>query len=225
MIALRAGRVPERRASPAGWLPKRVQTHHNAVMRTLICSLVLVAAAAAAHADVLRCTDAAGKVGYTDQPACPAGSKPTGNVPVPEAAGPNDVSNDRAAREQLDSVNRARQLQQDTVDAATRPAQPPAGAAIIDGRGGNAREVAPDPRYSDRGEPGIAADTWYPGGGGYYGRPAPPPRDMRPTIRNCDASGCTDTLGNHTNRKGQIDRYQNGDGRTCRQINSTQVCR
>ncbi|PZQ73296.1 MAG: hypothetical protein DI563_15325 [Variovorax paradoxus] len=181
-------------------------------MRTIACCLFLLAALPAAHADVLRCTDAAGKVSYTDQPACPAGSKPTGNVPVPEAAPPGSVPSDRAVRDQLDSVNRARQLQQDTVDAATRPAQPPAGAAIIDGRGGNARDAVPDPRYSDRGEPGIVADTWYPYGSGYYGRPAPPPRDMRPT-------------GNHTNRKGQIDRYQNGDGRTCRQINSTQVCR
>ncbi len=194
-------------------------------MRTIAFCLFLFAALTAAHADVLRCTDAAGKVSYTDEPACPAGSKPTGNVPVPGAAPPGSAPSDRAVRDQLDSVNRARQLQQDTVDAATRPAQPPAGAAIIDGRGGNARDAAPDPRYSDRGEPGIVADTWYPYGGGYYGRPAPPPRDMRPTIRNCDANGCTDTLGTHTNRKGQIDRYQNGDGRTCRQINSTQVCR
>lgn len=224
-MPLRAGRASQRRAPSAGRLPKRVRTHHNAVMRPLICSLVLVAASAAAHADVLRCTDATGKVSYTDQPACPAGSKPTGNVPVPEAAPPGYAPSDRAAQDQIDSVNRARQLQQDTVDAANRPTQPPAGAAIIDGRGGNAREAAPDPRTSDRGEPGIVADTWYPYGGGYHGRPAPPPRDMRPTLRNCDANGCTDTLGNHTNRKGQIDRYQNGDGRTCRQINSTQVCR
>lgn len=204
---------------------RRARRSTIAPMRTLPILLALVVAGAPALADVLRCTDAAGKVSYTDQPACPPGAKPTGNVPVPEAAPAGYAPSDRAARDQLDSVNRARQLQQDTVDAATRPAPPPAGAAIIDGRGGNARDVAPDPRTSERAEPGIVADTWYPYGGGYYGRPAPPPRDMRPTIRNCDANGCTDTLGNHTNRKGQIDRYQNGDGRTCRQINSTQVCR
>lgn len=194
-------------------------------MRRIATCLLLLAILTAAQADVLRCTDAAGQVGYTDQPSCPAGSKPTGNVAVPEAAAPGATPDNRSARDLLDSGTRARQPQRDTADVASRPAPAPAGAAIIDSRGANPREPLPDPRYSDRGEGSIVIDPGYPYGGGYGGRPAPPPRDMRPRIRNCDANGCTDTLGNHTNRRGQIDRYDNGDGRTCRQVNSMQICR
>ena len=72
---------------------------HNRAMRRLAFCLVLLAATAGVHADVLRCTDAAGKVSYTDQAACPVGSKPTGNVPVPEAAPPGYAPSGRAAQD------------------------------------------------------------------------------------------------------------------------------
>jgi len=179
--------------------------------------LLLLGLLSTARADVIRCTDAAGKVSYTDG-ACPPGARQTGSVAVPEAVGPDDRPNERAAQEQLDSVNRARELQRETVDAAVRQSQqPPAGATVIDGRGG---ANAP---ASASGDSGIVADTWYPDGAVVGG--ARPPRDMRPRLHGCDANGCNDRLGNHYNRQGQIDRYQNGSGKTCRQVNSTQVCR
>ena len=47
---------------------------------------------------------------------------------------------------------------------------------------------------------------------------------MRPRLRNCDASGCRDNMGNHYDPKGRVDRYVQPDGRTCRPVNSTVVC-
>ena len=44
------------------------------------------------------------------------------------------------------------------------------------------------------------------------------------TLRNCDAGGCSDTLGNHYDRSGKVDRYTRPDGRTCRPIGTTVVC-
>jgi hypothetical protein len=48
---------------------------------------------------------------------------------------------------------------------------------------------------------------------------------MRPRIRGCDAQGCQDKQGNHYDRSGQLDRYQSSDGKTCRPIGTTTVCR
>ena len=52
------------------------------------------------------------------------------------------------------------------------------------------------------------------------------PRDMRPRIRNCDGTGCTDRQGNTYNQNtGKLDRYQSIDGKTCRPVGTTVVCR
>ena len=48
---------------------------------------------------------------------------------------------------------------------------------------------------------------------------------MRPRIRNCDAAGCQDTLGNQYNRSGQLDRYRSINGKTCQPVGTTTVCR
>jgi hypothetical protein len=47
---------------------------------------------------------------------------------------------------------------------------------------------------------------------------------MRPRLRQCDASGCRDNMGNHYDPKGQVDRYVQPDGRTCRPVNTTVIC-
>ena len=48
---------------------------------------------------------------------------------------------------------------------------------------------------------------------------------MRPRTRSCDGAGCQDTQGNHYNRAGQLDRYQGIDGKTCRPVGTTTLCR
>jgi hypothetical protein len=69
----------------------------------------------------------------------------------------------------------------------------------------------------------VVIDDGYPYPGTY--RQPVPPRDMRPRIRNCDAAGCQDRQGNHYDRSGRLDRYQTPDGKTCRPVGTTTICR
>lgn len=194
---------------------------------TVLCAL-LGACALPALADVTRCTDAHGRVIYTDQ-ACPAGAQQTGAVPVPETAPPGYQADDGPRQAQVDSAERAARLQRETVEAARRQAQPelPAdrGLSVI----GTPPRAPPEAqRWSERAEDRVWVDPWggYPGG--YYpgaGYRPRPPIDQRPTLRNCDAGGCTDTLGNHYDRKGRLDRYEGPGGKTCRPVGSTVICR
>ena len=196
---------------------------------TVVCA-VLSACALPALADVARCTDARGRVVYTDQ-ACPSGTQQTGAVPVPEAAPPHYQADDGPRQAQVESAERAARLQRETVEAARRQAQPelPAdrGLSVI---GGAPRPSPEEQRWIDRPEDRAWVDPWggYPGGyypgAGYPPRPRPP-IDQRPTLRNCDAGGCTDTLGNHYDRKGRLDRYEGPGGKTCRPVGSTVICR
>ncbi|MFT4267385.1 MAG: hypothetical protein QM586_09215, partial [Xenophilus sp.] len=89
------------------------------------------------------------------------------------------------------------------------------GLVVLDGRGAGAAPPAAAPDPADETDPGNAY------GPGYLR----PPQDMRPRLRNCDATGCNDTLGNHYDRKGRIDRYTGPDGRTCRPVGTTTLCR
>ena len=105
------------------------------------------------------------------------------------------------------------------------------GLVVIDPRAEQRAQAERDQAERQQREAQLAADEaarqGYAGpgyGGGYYSRPAPPPRDMRPRLRNCDASGCRDNMGNHYDNKGKVDRYVQPDGRTCRPVNSTVVC-
>ncbi|MGK6306935.1 DUF4124 domain-containing protein [Variovorax sp. DT-64] len=163
-------------------------------------------------AEVIRCADAAGNVSYTDG-ACPAGAKPVGRVAVPEP-----MSRDRAERS-ADARPASPPPRAPAEPAATAP-QVPAGPAIIDPRAGADRPA--DPRRSDRGDDYSVIDDGYAYPGAYR---QPRPRDMRPRLRNCDAAGCQDTQGNHYNRAGQLDRYQSLDGKTCRPVGTTTICR
>jgi hypothetical protein len=109
------------------------------------------------------------------------------------------------------------------MEAAAPAPQPqaPSGPVIIDPRAGADRPT--DSRRSDRGDDYSVIEDGY-GYPGAYRSPRPP-RDMRPRIRNCDATGCNDTQGNHYDRSGQLDRYQSLDGKTCRPVGTTTICR
>jgi hypothetical protein len=182
---------------------------------------ILACASFGAGAEVLRCEDAAGKVSYTDS-TCPAGTRPQRRVSTqaPVAVLP-DPEGDRARAARREAAD----------SAALRSAPPPpapSGAVIIDGRGGDAQERTEASRWdTDRGGDPVVVDDGYAYPLPYAGsRPPPPPRDMRPRIRNCDATGCRDTQGNTYNgRTGQLDRYQSIDGKTCRPVGTTTVCR
>jgi hypothetical protein len=197
--------------------------HNATTMRQLLVLAILSAFGVACSAEVIRCADAAGNVSYTDK-ACPAGAKEVGRVAIPEPATPTPEEAEQRRQQQSDDAERASRARQES--AATRPLPAPAGPVIIDSRGGgNDNDQRTDSRWSDRGnDPAFADDGYgypYPGA---YGRP-PPPRDMRPRIRSCDGSGCRDTLGNRYNRAGQLDRYQTPDGKTCRPVGTTTICR
>ncbi|MBT2320890.1 DUF4124 domain-containing protein [Variovorax paradoxus] len=181
-------------------------------MRRFLVLAILGTLGPLSSAEVIRCADAAGNVSYTDG-SCPSGARPVGRVseppvPLPGAAEPPP----RAER--------------GGTEAARGPSQAPAGPAIIDSRAGSSssNERTGDARRSDRGSDSEAIDYGYPPDAGTYRQPMPP-RDMRPRIRNCDAAGCQDTQGNHYNRSGQLDRYQTPDGKTCRPVGTTTICR
>lgn len=187
-------------------------------MRALLILAITSTLGLTAGAEVIRCADAAGNVSYTDG-SCSAGARPVGRVSVPEPVRPPPdgayVSPPVSPR--------------DSTEASVRPMPGPAGPAIIDSRGGDSgNSRASDSRWnSDRGDDPAVFDYGY----GYpypyagtYGQPQRP-RDMRPRIRSCDAQGCQDKQGNRYDRSGQLDRYQSIDGRTCRPIGTTTVCR
>jgi len=190
-------------------------------MRRLLLFPVVLALAAAASAQVLRCADASGKVSYTDG-ACPDGSRSTRQVTTQE---PVSVLPDPAGARRA-AAARAPQ----PYDAASVPPAPPAGAVILDSRGNAdaATEPQTESRWNtERGSDVVVIDD------GSYGypyagarRPPPPARDKRARLRDCDGSSCRDGMGNTYNSKtGQLQRYQSIDGKTCRPVNGTTVCR
>jgi hypothetical protein len=182
-------------------------------MRRLIVVSILSTLGTLSGAEVIRCADAAGNVSYTDS-ACPAGASPVGRVSTPPPAPPPGERNADAGRPSL-PPRPAMEA------AAPAPPQAPSGPVIIDHRAGADRPT--DSRRSDRGDDYSVIDDGY-GYPGAYRQPRPP-RDMRPRIRNCDATGCHDTQGNHYDRAGQLDRYQGLDGKTCRPVGTTTICR
>ncbi|CAN7669916.1 MULTISPECIES: DUF4124 domain-containing protein [unclassified Variovorax] len=177
-------------------------------MRQLLFLAILSTLAPLSSAEVIRCADAAGNVSYTDG-TCPPGARPVGRVSEPPPA-------------LRDGAERQRE-ERGPMAATPNPSQAPAGPAIIDSRGASSNERPGDSRWSERGSDPVAIDDGYPYPGTY--RQPMPRRDMRPRIRNCDAAGCQDTQGNHYNRSGQLDRYQTPDGKTCRPVGTTTICR
>jgi hypothetical protein len=198
--------------------------HNECSMRRFLVLAIMTILGPMSSAEVIRCADAAGNVSYTDS-ACPAGARQLGRVSVPEAAIQARDEADRHWQEQNMDAGRASPLHREPTEAAARPSQAPAGPVIIDSRGSgsNSSGRAGDSRWSERGDDPTVADYGYPYPGAY--RQPMPPRDMRPRIRNCDETGCRDTLGNHYNRSGQLDRYQGLDGKNCRPVGTTTICR
>jgi hypothetical protein len=195
------------------------QTRAFAAIAAAACALL----GADAGAQVVRCVDAAGNVRYTDS-GCAKGDRRSEVVLGPEATQPPAAPGLDRRQEQLDSVERVRRLQRESVETVQRPATPPGGLVVID------PQADRDQAERRQREAQLAADEArrqsYGDGYGYgYPRPAPPPpRDMRPRLRNCDASGCRDNMGNHYDPKGNVDRFVQPDGRTCRPVNTTVVC-
>jgi hypothetical protein len=184
-------------------------------MRQLLILAITATLGLTAGAEVIRCADAAGNVSYTDG-SCSAGARPVGRVSIPE---PSRPAPDGASPSPTVPPLR------DPTEASGRPMPEPAGPAVIDSRGGgNGNGQAGESRWSDRGDDPTMVDYGYPYPAGGYRQPQRP-RDMRPRIRNCDAQGCQDKQGNHYDRSGQLDRYQGVDGKTCRPIGTTTVCR
>lgn len=199
-----------------------LRRHNGALMRKLLVLAILAGFGALSQAQVIRCADAAGQVSYTDDRTCPAGARQTGQVLGPEATERRPEPPDQ--RGPAPPIGGGQRESSDT--AALPPPPPGSGLTVIDPRAGT---PAGDPRVSDRrvgdgGEVVIDDGSYgypYPGS---YSRPRPP-RDMRPPLRGCDASGCRDTLGNQYDRAGRLTGYQRPDGSTCRQVGTTQVCR
>ena len=168
-----------------------------------------------ANAQVVRCTDAAGKISYTDK-ACPPSTRRSEQL---EGMDTNGTTIGGTA-----PVPTVRS----TEPAALQP-QPNGGLTVIDPR---ARDLAESQRQARERSAQEAADRSaaglypYPYGGysGGYHRRAARPQDLRPTLRSCDAGGCNDTMGNHYDRAGKVDRYVRPDGRTCRPVGTTVVC-
>jgi len=198
----------------------------GAMFRRSLAFVMLLALGSVCGAEVIRCTDAAGNVSYTDG-ACPAGARAVGRVATPDATPPAPPSA-LAPASIPGGADRPRPTRREPAEVAGRPAPVPSGPAVIDSRGnaaGSGTEPAADSRWSDRGSDPVFIDDGY--GYGYPGasRPPRPPRDMRPRITNCDAGGCDDRQGNRYNRSGQLERYQGIDGRTCTPVGTTAVCR
>lgn len=184
-------------------------------MRCRFVILGLVLLGSVSYAEVIRCSDPAGNVSYTDG-ACPSGARVVGRVAVPEAAPPATDGAEPA---------RPSPSQREPAEIAAHPPPVPSGPIAIDARGSRGADPAVDSRWSDSGVDPLPVDDGYGYGypGGAYRRP--PPRDMRPRIRHCDAGGCEDRQGNRYNRSGQLERYQSLDGKTCRPVGTTTVCR
>ena len=171
-----------------------------------------------AAAQVIRCTDAAGKVSYTDK-ACPSNTRRSEQLEGMDTNG--TTVGGSAPVQPLPTVRSG--------EPAPLQTQPNGGLTVIDPR---ARDLAESQRQTRERSEQEAADRTgaglYPSPyGGYtggYHRRAVRPQDLRPTLRSCDAGGCNDTMGNHYDRAGKVDRYVRPDGRTCRPVGTTVVC-
>jgi hypothetical protein len=191
-------------------------------MRGILLLAALLTTGPIAGAEVIRCTDTSGRVSYTDG-ACPAGARKVANVSTQPPISVVRDAGSPATNPDLDA-GRADAAPRESRDVPAPP-QAPGGPIIIDGRrDGNAGSALPsDSRWSDRGVDTLTIDDgalWIPG----VSHPQRP-RDMRPRIRSCDDRTCQDTQGNHFTRSGQLDRYRSIDGRTCRPVGTTTVCR
>lgn len=188
-------------------------------MRRLLIVSLLALLAPLAGAEVIRCADPAGQVSYTDG-ACPTGAKKVGQVAILEAATPTpeELEQRRHDQQRLQDqqavADKASHARHDPADAYAHAAAP-AGPAVID----------PSANVGgDAGDP-LVADDGYGHGYAYPGGYAQPPRNLAPRIRNCDAKGCQDTMGNHYSHAGTLTSYRGLNGQTCRPVGTTVICR
>ena len=192
-------------------------------MAFLLASL----ASANARAEVLRCIDARGKTTYTNDP-CPRGSRSVRRLEVPDA--PPALSDAELAARREDEAARERRSSEALRDSeASIARQLRLGSrAASPGAVGTGRDALASPPGASVAEPIAEAppsvlyggDVWR--GGQWIDRG---PRDLRAPLRNCDRGGCTDTLGNHFDRTGQLNRYRSLDGKTCQPVGTTTICR
>lgn len=183
---------------------------HTVIATVFVAGLLV--GAVPASAQVTRCTDAAGKVSYTDK-ACPSSTRQATQLEGIETNGTSiTVAGTKATQPSGVATP--------TPTQAPVPVRPDSGLVVIDPR-------APVP-LQDRTDREVARDGGdpyaYPGYPGAYRRNWRQPQNPGPTLRNCDAGGCSDTMGNHYDRAGKVDRYVRPDGRTCRPVGTTVVC-
>lgn len=200
--------------------------------RSVLAAVMVLAAASfcddsSVAAEVTRCTDAAGKVSYTDK-ACPSNTRQAKQL---EGIESNGTSVPVPALTTLPGSAPARSATTPPARAETprQRNQVPAGSGliVIDPR---ARNPSQEPPVHDASYPDAYPDSYpyagYPDAGypNAYRRNRSSPQNLSPTLRNCDAGGCSDTIGNHYDRTGKVDRYVRPDGRTCRPVGTTVVC-
>ncbi len=182
--------------------------------------LNVAALGGAAHAQVIRCVDAAGNVSYTDQ-KCPSNTRSAEQVMGAEATDPRlapPAPEPPPSARSAPSTNAQVPVPPPTIDrfAAERAETQRRESE----RQRRAAEYAEDNANDSAGYPYPA----YPYPNGRYRQPGPP-QDMRPQLRSCDAGGCNDTLGNRYNPSGKLQSYQGLNGQKCQPVGTTVVCR
>lgn len=216
-------------------------------MKSFVAASILLLCSAS-HAQVHRCINDAGRATFSDTP-CPASSKQAAQILGRDATAQSDDPG--AAQRTLQSIERARRLQQGTVDSAIQQSQGPANVALT-------RPSQPTPSQGSSAEGPEACETFHGGKGciggardknpmwspqrGYYGnggaadqkyereqaereRVAAQLREERINrLNNCNASGCWDEKGRRYNRTGDGTAFVRADGKTCRQVGANVNC-
>ncbi|MGJ3704611.1 DUF4124 domain-containing protein [Variovorax sp. AFSI2.2] len=184
-----------------------------------LVATTLLAASFAACAQVHRCTDAAGKVSFSDT-ACPTTAKQAARVLGADATDRRWENEVYGRQRNMESIeNAARLLREPTSDAVGD-----AGGGIIqsdpneriraqDERNMQRRMATMDADRARRAERDARADEARQAGSG-----APT------TITNCNASGCWDSAGNRYNRTGDGRNFWRADGKFCRANGNTFSC-
>lgn len=203
--------------------------------------LVGLLAVGGASAQVHRCIDAAGKAAYSDTP-CATSAKRAEQVLGREAT--ESRFDPYAGQRNLQSIERARAIQQGTVDRSIEQAQGPAAATML---GAPNRAAAAPVRSAEvegcetrtgrgdciggerRQNPNWSPRRGYFGGGGPADQRYEADRarraaaseqaesDRPATLTNCNAGGCWDDSGNRYNRTGDGSRLVGPTGQVCRE--------
>lgn len=203
----------------------------------LMLGLALLLGSGFASAQVHRCVDANGKVAYSDT-VCSASAKKSDRMLGREATEKRWEPEGYRRQQNLDSINRARLIQQGAV------AEPVASGPVdmTSRKPEAARTDAPVPSVPggkqvdscDSNAPGIGCyggrratnNRWAPGkgyhGGDHAGRQVPRP-PAPSVIASCDDGGCWDTSGQRYNDAGGGN-FHRQDGRFCHRAGSNLQC-